>query len=64
MPVSYQFLRFLLISSFPQHPALSISPSLTRFKLIVASSNTVGLINSWCSAPRLWLALTQTATNW
>ncbi|VUZ50419.1 unnamed protein product [Hymenolepis diminuta] len=38
--VSYRPLRFLLISSLPQHTPPSISPSVTRFKLVVVTLTT------------------------
>ncbi|VUZ39732.1 unnamed protein product [Hymenolepis diminuta] len=37
---SYRLLRFLFISSLFQRAPLSISPSVTRFKLVVTSLNT------------------------
>ncbi|VUZ57529.1 unnamed protein product, partial [Hymenolepis diminuta] len=50
----------LLFSSARCFPSLPL-PLL----LIVASLNTFfGLLNTWCSASQLLLALTQTATNW
>ncbi|VUZ48088.1 unnamed protein product [Hymenolepis diminuta] len=45
MPVSYQFLRFLLISSFPTRTSLYLSLPPSRFKLVVASLNTFVLFN-------------------
>ncbi|VUZ53441.1 unnamed protein product [Hymenolepis diminuta] len=63
--VSYRLLRFLLIYSLPHHAplplsfSLSLSLSVTRLKLLYI----FGLINSWCPASQLLLALTQTARN-
>ncbi|VUZ52862.1 unnamed protein product [Hymenolepis diminuta] len=55
-------LHVLLISSLPQHAALPLSLSLL---FVVASLNIfLVLLNFWCSASQLLLALTQTATNW
>ncbi|KAM3177689.1 hypothetical protein ACTXT7_004021 [Hymenolepis weldensis] len=55
----------LFIASLPQHAPLSLSLSLTHFNPRCGSLVYIfGLIDSWCSAPRLLLALTQTATNW
>ncbi|VUZ52468.1 unnamed protein product [Hymenolepis diminuta] len=64
--VSYGHLRVLLISSLPRHALLSILLSLhhsfqTRCDFL---EYIFGLINSWCSALQLLLALTQTATKW
>ncbi|VUZ54260.1 unnamed protein product [Hymenolepis diminuta] len=62
MPVSYRLLRFLLTSLF-----LSTFPSLSLTRLNPRCGfleYIFGLINSWCSAPELFLALTQTATDW
>ncbi|VUZ55453.1 unnamed protein product [Hymenolepis diminuta] len=64
--VSYWFLRFLLISLPQLAPplSLSLSLSLTRFNSRYGFLEYIfGLINSSCSAPRLLLALTQTASN-
>ncbi|VUZ40354.1 unnamed protein product, partial [Hymenolepis diminuta] len=64
--VSYRFLPFLLISSLPQHAPLSISLFLCHSLQTRCGFHEYifGLINSWCSAPQLLLALTQTAANW
>ncbi|VUZ43372.1 unnamed protein product, partial [Hymenolepis diminuta] len=57
------FLRFLLISSLSL-PRFPFSLSLTRFNPRCGFLEYIfGLINSWCSAPRLFLAPTRTATN-
>ncbi|VUZ45065.1 unnamed protein product, partial [Hymenolepis diminuta] len=53
--------RILPISSPPQHTTFPLSLSVTRCGFLEYNFD---LINSWCSAPRLFLALTQTATNW
>ncbi|VUZ51496.1 unnamed protein product [Hymenolepis diminuta] len=46
-------------------PFLSLSISVTRINTRCSCHDyIIGLINSWCSAPRLLLALTQTTTNW
>ncbi|VUZ39926.1 unnamed protein product [Hymenolepis diminuta] len=63
-PVSYRLLRFLLISSLLQHAPLSI-PLYYSFQTRCGFLEYIfGLLNSWCSASQLLLALTQTATNW
>ncbi|VUZ48633.1 unnamed protein product, partial [Hymenolepis diminuta] len=66
--VSHRLLHFLLISFLPQHAPLSISNPLSLSHSLQSSlwlSRTrSGLINSSRSAPQLFLALTQTATNW
>ncbi|VUZ54002.1 unnamed protein product [Hymenolepis diminuta] len=56
-------LHFLFISSLPQHAVLPLSLplSVTHCGFL---EYMFGLLNSWCSASRLLLALTQTATNW
>ncbi|VUZ47533.1 unnamed protein product [Hymenolepis diminuta] len=55
-------LRSLLSFSPPHHAPLPLSLSLASI-LDVPSLNTF-LALSWCSALQLFLALTQTATNW
>ncbi|KAM3182512.1 hypothetical protein ACTXT7_012231 [Hymenolepis weldensis] len=46
-------------------PSLFLPPSLTRYNPRCGFLDYIfGLINSWCSAPQLLSALTQTATNW
>ncbi|VUZ52068.1 unnamed protein product, partial [Hymenolepis diminuta] len=58
-------LRFPLISSIPHHAPLSTSLPLPHFNPRCDFFGYIfGLINSWCSAPPLVLALTQTATSW
>ncbi|VUZ47490.1 unnamed protein product [Hymenolepis diminuta] len=56
-------LHVLFISSLPQHAALPLSLplSVTRCGFL---EYMFGLLNSWCSASQLLLALTQTPTNW
>ncbi|VUZ49971.1 unnamed protein product [Hymenolepis diminuta] len=56
-------LHVLFISSLPQHaaPPLSLPLSVTHCGFL---EYIFGLLNSWCSASQLLLALTQTATNW
>ncbi|VUZ50205.1 unnamed protein product [Hymenolepis diminuta] len=56
-------LHVQFISSLPQHAALPLSLplSVTRCGFL---EYMFGLLNSWCSASQLLLALTQTATNW
>ncbi|VUZ41774.1 unnamed protein product [Hymenolepis diminuta] len=60
-------LHVLFISSLPQHAALPLSLPLSP-PLSVTHCGFLeymfGLLNSWCSASQLLLALTQTATNW
>ncbi|VUZ49896.1 unnamed protein product [Hymenolepis diminuta] len=53
----------LFISSLSQHAALPLSLplSVTHCGFL---EYMFGLLNSWCSASQLSLALTQTATNW
>ncbi|VUZ56553.1 unnamed protein product [Hymenolepis diminuta] len=55
-------LHVLFISSLPQHAALPLSLplSVTHCGFL---EYMFGLLNSWCSASQLLLALTQTATN-
>ncbi|VUZ47711.1 unnamed protein product [Hymenolepis diminuta] len=59
------FLHVLFISSLTQRAALPFSLSLS---LSVTHCGFIeymfGLLNSWCSASQLLLALAQTATNW
>ncbi|VUZ39317.1 unnamed protein product, partial [Hymenolepis diminuta] len=58
-------LRFLLVSSLPHHAPLSTFLSITWIKTRCDFLEYIfGLINSWCSASQLPLALTLTATNW
>ncbi|VUZ40219.1 unnamed protein product [Hymenolepis diminuta] len=59
----YGLLHVLFISSLPQHAALPLSLplSVTRCGFL---EYIFGLLNFWCSASQLLLALTQTATNW
>ncbi|VUZ47558.1 unnamed protein product [Hymenolepis diminuta] len=52
-------LHVLFISFLPQHAALPLSVTRCGFLEYM-----FGLLNSWCSASQLLLALTQTATNW
>ncbi|VUZ41591.1 unnamed protein product [Hymenolepis diminuta] len=56
-------LHVLFIPSLPQHAALPLSLplSVTHWGFL---EYIFGLLNSWCSASQLLLALTQTATNW
>ncbi|VDL59219.1 unnamed protein product [Hymenolepis diminuta] len=52
-------LHVLFISSLSQHAVLPLSVTHCGFLEYM-----FGLLNSWCSASQLLLALTQTATNW
>ncbi|VUZ50836.1 unnamed protein product [Hymenolepis diminuta] len=53
-----------LLSSSPRS-SLYLSFSRIRINTRCGCLDYIlGLINSWCSAPRLLLVLTQTATNW
>ncbi|VUZ48621.1 unnamed protein product [Hymenolepis diminuta] len=54
------FLHVLFISSLPQHAALPLPLSVSHWGFL---EYMIGLLNSWCSASQLLLALTQTATN-
>ncbi|VUZ43225.1 unnamed protein product [Hymenolepis diminuta] len=54
-------LQVLFISSLPTHTALSPPLSVTHCGFL---EYMFGILNSWCSASQLLLALTQTATNW
>ncbi|VUZ43556.1 unnamed protein product [Hymenolepis diminuta] len=56
-------LHVLFISSLPQHAALPLSLplSVTHCGFL---EYIFGLLNSWCSASQLLLAVTQTATKW
>ncbi|VUZ38830.1 unnamed protein product, partial [Hymenolepis diminuta] len=53
----------LFISSLPQHAALPLSPPLSVTHC-GSLEYIFSLLNSWCSASQVFLALTQTATNW
>ncbi|VUZ54807.1 unnamed protein product [Hymenolepis diminuta] len=54
----------LFISSLPQYAALSLSLCYLFQTRCGFLEYIFGLLNSWCSASQLLLALTQTATNW
>ncbi|VUZ51218.1 unnamed protein product, partial [Hymenolepis diminuta] len=57
-------LRLLLINALPQHAPLSISLCHSFQTRCGCFDYIFGLINSWCSALLLFLALTQTTTDW
>ncbi|VUZ48366.1 unnamed protein product [Hymenolepis diminuta] len=61
---SYRLFRFLFISSLPQRSPLFISLCHLNQMHCGFLEYIFGLLNSWCSASKLFLALTQTATNW
>ncbi|VUZ41953.1 unnamed protein product [Hymenolepis diminuta] len=65
MLASYWLLRFLFISSLPQHAPLSISPSVTRINTRCSFLEYIfGLIKPWCFASQLLLGLTRKTTIW
>ncbi|VUZ49199.1 unnamed protein product [Hymenolepis diminuta] len=61
--VSCRPLRFMFIASLPQHFPLSLS-LCHSFQTRCFLEYIFGLINSWCSALQLVLAIAQTAINW